>query len=223
MLTRLPVPAQHGGQSNRGEREPNEPGNQMRARLRRGLGALRLAFVVVSHVRSSETHLSCIPTTLESESSSRHRGRKKNFGPQRCQGPTRFLRRAPFLDDRVDAFDHQDGDAPALSLGPAVLPMPATAASYLAWNCFLSEMKIALMVRQLDLGHILCCSRVVRVERAHRIIGCGVQKVLDLGNRGVIDFAHIRIGVEIRNGFVAEISPEYESIARGEASRCVRW
>jgi hypothetical protein len=87
----------------------------------------------------------------------------------------------------------------------------------------LSEMKIALMVRQLDLGHILCCSRVVRVERAHRIIGCGVQKVLDLGNRGVIDFAHIRIGVEIRNGFVAEISPEYESIARGEASRCVRW
>ena len=35
----------------------------------------------------------------------------KNFEPQRCQGPTRFLRRAPFLDDRVDAFDHQDGDA----------------------------------------------------------------------------------------------------------------
>jgi hypothetical protein len=33
-LTRLPVPAQHGGQSKRGEREPNEPGNQMRARLR---------------------------------------------------------------------------------------------------------------------------------------------------------------------------------------------
>jgi hypothetical protein len=36
---------------------------------------------------------------------------KKNFGPQRCQGPNRFLRRAPFLDDRVDAFGHQDGDA----------------------------------------------------------------------------------------------------------------
>src|SRR5262245_5092734 len=35
----------------------------------------------------------------------------KNFGPRRCQGPTRFLRRAPFLDDRVDAFDRQDGDA----------------------------------------------------------------------------------------------------------------
>src|SRR5262249_36949166 len=35
----------------------------------------------------------------------------KNIGPQRCQGPTRFLRRAPFLDDRVDAFDRQDGDA----------------------------------------------------------------------------------------------------------------
>ena len=51
-----------------------------------------------------------IPTMLKSESSSRQRGRE-NFGPQRCQGPTRFLRRAPFLDDRVDAFDHQDGDA----------------------------------------------------------------------------------------------------------------
>ncbi len=35
----------------------------------------------------------------------------KNFEPQRCQGPTRFLRRAPFLDDRVDAFGPQDGDA----------------------------------------------------------------------------------------------------------------
>ena len=36
---------------------------------------------------------------------------RRNFGPQRRQGPTRFLRRAPFLDDRMDAFDHQDGDA----------------------------------------------------------------------------------------------------------------
>jgi len=36
---------------------------------------------------------------------------QKNFGPERCQGPTRLLRRAPFLDDRVDAFDRQDGDA----------------------------------------------------------------------------------------------------------------
>ena len=50
-LTRLPVPAQHGGQSNRGEREPNEPANQIHARLRGGLGALRLVFVVVGHVR----------------------------------------------------------------------------------------------------------------------------------------------------------------------------
>ena len=56
-LTRLPVPAQHGGQSNRGEREPNEPANQMLARLRRGLGALRLAFVGVSHVRCSNSRL----------------------------------------------------------------------------------------------------------------------------------------------------------------------
>src|SRR4051812_17589141 len=109
-----------GGQSDRGEREPNKPANQMHARLRRGLGELRLAFAVVSHVCSSksklrhcklgrknrhpklaaelrptglsgsrktssareidETLLSCIPTTLRPQ---------KNFGPKRCQGPTR--------------------------------------------------------------------------------------------------------------------------------------
>src|SRR5215813_6378372 len=31
---------------------------------------------------------------------------------------------------------------------------------------YLSKMKIAVVVRQLDLGHILWCGRVVRVERA---------------------------------------------------------
>ena len=37
-------------------------------------------------------------------------------------------------------------------------------------------MKIALMVRQLDLGPILWCGRVVRVERAHRVrVVRGVQ------------------------------------------------
>ena len=34
---------------------------------------------------------------------------------------------------------------------------------------YLSKMKIAVMVRQLDLGHILWCGRVVRVKRAHRV------------------------------------------------------
>jgi hypothetical protein len=44
-------------------------------------------------------------------------------------------------------------------------------------------MKIAVMVRQLDLGHILWCGRVVRVERAHRVrVVCGVQKMPDVGN-----------------------------------------
>jgi hypothetical protein len=35
---------------------------------------------------------------------------------------------------------------------------------------YLSKMKIAVMVRQLDLGHILWCARVVRVvhPRGHR-------------------------------------------------------
>ena len=35
---------------------------------------------------------------------------KKLWAPA-VPGPTRFLRRAPFLDDRVDAFGPQDGDA----------------------------------------------------------------------------------------------------------------
>src|SRR5262249_25287326 len=46
-LTRLPVPAQHGGQSNPGEREPNEHANQMHAGCGGGLGAWPLAFFFV--------------------------------------------------------------------------------------------------------------------------------------------------------------------------------
>jgi hypothetical protein len=60
---------------------------------------------------------------------------------------------------------------------------------------YLSKMKIAVMVRQLDLGHILWCGRVVRVQRAHRVrVVRGVQKVLDVGN-GVIGFDHVRFHV----------------------------
>src|SRR5262245_29777528 len=57
----------------------------------------------------------------------------------------------------------------------------------------LSKMKIAVVVRQLDRGHILWCGRVVRVERGHRIrIVRRVQKMLDVGRHGVIEFGHIR-------------------------------
>src|SRR5215471_18933890 len=56
---------------------------------------------------------------------------------------------------------------------------------------YLSKMKIAVMVRQLDLGHILWCGRVVQVERAHRVrVVRGVQKMPDVGN-GVIGFDHV--------------------------------
>src|SRR5262245_48174091 len=71
----------------------------------------------------------------------------------------------------------------------------------------LSEMKIALMVRQLDLGHILWCGRVVRVERAHRIrVVRGVQNLLDVGRHGVIDFDDVRFVVRERvvTGFFRE-------------------
>src|SRR5262249_30516379 len=60
---------------------------------------------------------------------------------------------------------------------------------------YLSKMKIAVMVRQLDLGHILWCGRVVRVERAHRgRVVRSVQKMPDVGN-GVIGFDHVRFHV----------------------------
>src|SRR5262249_4411486 len=60
---------------------------------------------------------------------------------------------------------------------------------------YLSKMKIAVMVRQLDLGHILWCGRVVRVERAHRVrVVRGVQKIPDVGN-GMIGFDHVRFHV----------------------------
>ena len=49
-----------------------------------------------------------------------------------------------------------------------------------------SKMKIAVTVRQLDLGHILWCGRVVRVERAHRVrVVRSVQKMPDVGNGAV--------------------------------------
>jgi hypothetical protein len=60
---------------------------------------------------------------------------------------------------------------------------------------YLSKMKIAMMVRQLDLRHILWCGRVVRVERAPGVrVVRGVQKMPDLGN-GVIGFDHVRLHV----------------------------
>jgi hypothetical protein len=60
---------------------------------------------------------------------------------------------------------------------------------------YLSKMKIAAMVRPLDVRHILWCGRVVRVERAHRVrIVRGVQKMPDIGS-GVIGFDHVRLHV----------------------------
>src|SRR5262249_38861387 len=62
-------------------------------------------------------------------------------------------------------------------------------------SCYLSKMKIAVMVRQLDLGHILWCGRVVRVERTHRVrVVRSVQKMPDVGS-GVIGFDHVRFHV----------------------------
>ena len=77
----------------------------------------------------------------------------------------------------------------------------------------LSEMKIALVVRQLDLGHILWCGPVVRVERAHRIrVVRGLQKMLDGGGHGVIDFSHIRLVA--RDRVVTNVFREDEFVER---------
>ena len=52
---------------------------------------------------------------------------------------------------------------------------------------------------------------MVRVERAHRIcVVRGVQKMLDGGRHGVIDFGHI--GFVVRNGVVIEAFPEDEFV-----------
>src|SRR6516225_2440295 len=76
---------------------------------------------------------------------------------------------------------------------------------------YLSKMKIAVMVRQLDLGHILWCGRVVRVERAHRVrVVRGVQKMLDVGRHGMIDFGHI--GIVVRDGVVTYVWREDEFV-----------
>jgi hypothetical protein len=79
-------------------------------------------------------------------------------------------------------------------------------------------MKIAL-VRHLDLGHILWCRRVGRIERAHRIrIVRDVQKLLDLVIPGVIDFGHIRFEVGDR---VVEVFPEDELVGAELLGCCV--
>ena len=69
------------------------------------------------------------------------------------------------------------------------------------------------MVRQLDLGHILWCGRVVRVERAHRVrVVRGVQKMPDVGN-GVIGFDH---------AFIRELEASQLVYVRMRMSRMLR-
>ena len=50
---------------------------------------------------------------------------------------------------------------------------------------YLSKMKIAVMVRQLDLGHILWCGRVVRVKRAE----CRPAERVSLPTRAVMSWS----------------------------------
>jgi hypothetical protein len=60
-------------------------------------------------------------------------------------------------------------------------------------------MKSVRMVLRLHVGRLWWCVPVARVGRAHRIrlVRC-VQKMLDVGRHGVIDFDHIRFVVRDR-------------------------
>jgi len=86
--------------------------------------------------------------------------------------------------------------------------------------------KIALVLNKLRDGDVLERNGIVGVGCDHRvsnpIVMGGCQESLEICKYCVIDLDHIRIGVEIRNGFVAEIGSEYESIAAVGAGRCER-
>ena len=88
------------------------------------------------------------------------------------------------------------------------------------------EVKIALVLNKLRDGDVLQCDAVMGIGCDHRvaipIIVCGCQQSLDICKYRVIDFDHVRIGVEIRNGFVAEVSRKYESVAGSSAGPCGR-
>src|SRR5262245_1994408 len=88
------------------------------------------------------------------------------------------------------------------------------------------EVKIALVLNKLRDSDVLQCDAVMGVSRDNRvpmpIIVCGCQESLDTRKYRVVDFDRIRIGVEIGNGFVAEISREYESIGSIGAGGCGR-
>ena len=84
-------------------------------------------------------------------------------------------------------------------------------------------MKVALVPNQLRDGDVLDRDGVVGVGRDHRvpmpIVMGGCQERLEIGKYRMIDFDHVRVGMEIRNGFVAEIGREYERVAIGP-DRC---
>ena len=87
------------------------------------------------------------------------------------------------------------------------------------------EVKIALVLNKLRDSDVLQCDAVMGVSRDYRvpmpIVVCGCQESLHIRKYRVVDFDYICVGVEIRNGFVAEVSRKYESIAGTSADR--RW
>jgi hypothetical protein len=79
------------------------------------------------------------------------------------------------------------------------------------------EVKFALVLNQLRDGDVLDRDGVVRIGCDHRvpiaIVMGGCQQRLEIRKDRVIDLDHVRVGVEIGNGFVAEIGREHERVA----------
>src|ERR1700730_16879301 len=109
---------------------------------------------------------------------------------------------------------------------PAILRGSQAADLRAAARARSEEVKVALVLSQLRDGDVLDRDAVVGIGRDHRvpmriIIG-GCQESLEICKDRVIDLDHIRVEMEIRNGFVAEIGREHERIASVGPDRCGR-
>src|SRR6266508_2035470 len=94
--------------------------------------------------------------------------------------------------------------------GDIALAVPCDAVAALWANAVRGrsrEVEIALMLNELRDGDVLDRDRIVGIGGDHRIAAAvvvgGGQERLEVGKHGVIDFDHVRTGVEIGEGDIA--------------------
>src|SRR6266508_9919 len=124
---------------------------------------------------------------------------------------------------KSDKSDFGWGKGTSGDIAPAV-PCDAVAALWAnAVRGRSREVEVALVLNELRDGDVLERDRILGICGDYGvpipIIVCGGQQLLEIGKDGVIDFDHIRLGVEIADGDVAEIGREHESIAPREPGR----